>query len=668
MSLNFVVENVASGTKARACRFTTLHGEVKTPIFMPVGTQATVKGVNVGQLKRAGSNILLANTYHLLLRPGPEVFEKARGIHNFMNWSGSVLTDSGGFQIFSLPNDRRITEEGAVFRSYVDGKEVYLTPELSIQMQKSIGSDIMMVLDQCVPSTSEYNVVKDAMDITHAWAKRSLKERGDSKQAIFGIVQGACFEELRRISADYLTQLPFDGFAIGGLAVGETKTQREDFTELTASLLHENKPRYLMGVGMPIDLLEAVYRGVDMFDCIIPTQLAQQSFAYTSQGKFRLNRSVYKFDFDNLDENCDCDTCKNYSKAYIHHLFKSGESLGAQLLSVHNLHFYHNLMNSMRSHIMNDSFTGFYLKQRELLVRNDEKNPMKHPRRKNRKKPPMELGNFYIKESPEGFSSICQTTSGETMHSVTHPDVEAEKLYVNQSDLAEKLKKINSEPLVLWDVGLGAGHNAMAAIRCVEEIQTTIKRKLHIISFENDLDSLSLVLKNPTRFPHIRHEAPFALLRNGVWENENIKWELWEGDFLELFEKTPVPELLFYDMFSLKTGHHMWTLECFERIFDHAKEKPMEMYTYTNSTAVRTTLLCAGFYVAHGIGVGPKGDTTIAMNQTMIKNENHKRRDLLNEKWLKRWENSSAKHPLGINRSKHKLYENKIKTHPQFVR
>jgi queuine tRNA-ribosyltransferase len=293
--LNFILQKQATGSKARAGRFQTLHNEVLTPIFMPVGTQATVRAQLPSIVAETGARILLANTYHLMLRPGPEVFQKIGGIHKFMNWPRSVLTDSGGFQIFSLSKARKMKEEGAEFKSYVDGTKYLLTPELSISVQKSIGSDIMMVLDQCVPSTCEREVAEAAMHLTHRWAQRSLVARGDSLQSMFGIVQGACFEDLRRQSADFITQMPFDGFAIGGLAVGETKNEREDFTELVTGFLPSDRPRYLMGVGTPIDLLEAVHRGVDMFDCIIPTALAQQGVAYTSHGRLRLGRGVYKF-------------------------------------------------------------------------------------------------------------------------------------------------------------------------------------------------------------------------------------------------------------------------------------------------------------------------------------------------------------------------------------
>src|SRR4051812_38916370 len=282
--LNFQIDAEADGTKARAATFHTLHNEVKSPLFMPVGTQATVKGQLTQALEDAGSQILLANTYHLLLRPGPEVFRRLGGIHGFMSWKNSVLTDSGGFQIFSLPHSREMTEQGATFRSYLDGRAIQLSPELSIETQKAIGSDIMMVLDQCIPSTGDEATAREALGITHRWAARSLAARGDSTQALFAIVQGALYPDLRRESAATLTEMPFDGFAIGGLAVGEGRSEREDTCELTAQLLPQDRPRYLMGVGTPLDILEAVHRGVDMFDCIIPTQVAQRGGAFTSRG------------------------------------------------------------------------------------------------------------------------------------------------------------------------------------------------------------------------------------------------------------------------------------------------------------------------------------------------------------------------------------------------
>ena len=366
--LRFQIQAEADGSAARAGTFETLHSKVETPVFMPVGTQATVKGLRVEELVATGGQVLLANTYHLLLRPGPEVFRRLGGIHKMMNWPGSVLTDSGGFQIFSLAHTRTMAEEGAKFRSHVDGQWILLTPELSVATQRAIGSDIMMVLDQCIPATAEESVALAAMELTHRWARRSLAARGDSPQAMFGIVQGALFPGLRRESARVLAGMDFDGFAIGGLAVGEGKEAREEMTALTASFLPRHLPRYLMGVGTPIDLLEAVHRGVDMFDCIIPAAHSQQGVAYTSLGRLRLGRGVFKFADEPIDPACDCYTCRNFSKAYIHHLHKASESLGWNLTAVHNLRFYHRLMARMRAAILAGTFAAFYRSERERLI------------------------------------------------------------------------------------------------------------------------------------------------------------------------------------------------------------------------------------------------------------------------------------------------------------
>lgn len=379
---NFKVLHEAAGSRARTTRFETLHGEIQTPIFMPVGTQATVKGLNVESLQAVGSRVLLANTYHLMLRPGIEVFRKFGGIHRFMNWQGPVLTDSGGFQIFSLTKECKISEAGAEFRSYVDGAKHLLSPETSIQVQKAIGSDIMMVLDQCIPSTSAFAEAQAAMHLTHRWAKRSFDARGDSQQALFAIVQGACFPDLRQQSAETLSQMDFDGFAIGGLAVGESKSEREDFTEMTATFLPRERPRYLMGVGTPIDILEAVHRGIDMFDCIMPSSLAKRGTAFTSNGKVHIYRGVYKLADAPLDAKCACATCLNYSRAYLHHLIKSHELLGWKLLAKHNLFFYHQMMSEIAHAISENNFVAYYQSRRAAWAKGDEENPMVFPERK----------------------------------------------------------------------------------------------------------------------------------------------------------------------------------------------------------------------------------------------------------------------------------------------
>src|ERR1051325_10502438 len=510
--LNFTLERESSGSKARAATFQTLHGEVTTPVFCPVGTQATVKGQTVETLKAAGARLILANTYHLLLRPGPEVFKKFGGIHRFMNWDGPVLTDSGGFQIFSLPHSREMNEEGARFQSYVDGKSYLLSPESSIEMQRTIGSDIMMVLDQCIDATAPYPQAEAAMHLTHRWAERSLRARGDSPQALFGIVQGACHADLRKQSAALLRELPFDGLAIGGLAVGETQDERYDMTELVTGHLPSELPRYLMGVGTPLDILESVHRGVDLFDCIIPSQLSQRGVAFTSEGKLQLRRTVHKFVEDPIDARCDCQTCRQYSRAYVHHLIKSDEVLGWHLLGIHNLTFYHRLMREMRESILRDEFLSYYEAKRVELARTDERNPGRPPKTPHTARP-ARLGDYEIHRSPRGFTSVRQISSGEVMHSVNAPADEADKLYIEQSCLAARLLKHEApaDDLVIWDVGLGAAFNAMAAIRCFERctaIDDTALRARRLVSFERDLDPLALAVKKSGYFAHLRHAAP----------------------------------------------------------------------------------------------------------------------------------------------------------------
>ena len=500
--LDFTVQAQTAESSARACTFTTLHNTVETPVFMPVATRAALRSLDTRQVAELGFPVLLANTYHLLIRPGTEVFEKFGGIHNFMQWNKSILTDSGGFQIFSLSKDVKINEDGAVFKSYYDGKTISLSPETSIAVQRSIGSDIMMALDQCVASTSDKMHSEKAADITARWAARSLDARGDSPQSIFGIVQGACFADLRKRSALQITSLPFDGFAIGGLAVGENADERNDMTELTASLLPHEYPRYLMGVGTPIDLLEAVHRGVDMFDCILPAAFAQQGVAFTSHGKVELRRGVYTFDTKPIDENCSCPACAQYSKAYLHHLIKTGEYYGAALVGIHNLTFYRNLMQTMRMHILGGTFASYYRAQKDILALDDNEHP---PRPTPKKKRPLHntLGDYEVITRPEGFRSIRHISSGEVMHSVTDPATESRTLYLNQSGLEQKISPHSAAHFVLWDVGLGAATNAMTTMLQFEKWCSQIPNQcsLEIISFENDLDSLKLSVQNASLFP-----------------------------------------------------------------------------------------------------------------------------------------------------------------------
>ena len=671
--LNFRVEARADGSRARAARFRTLHNEVLTPLFMPVGTQATVKAQLPQTLEDSGSQILLANTYHLLLRPGPEVFRRMGGIHGFMSWKRSVLTDSGGFQIFSLRHSRSITEAGAVFQSYTDGRTILLSPEVSIDTQKAIGSDIMMALDQCVASTAEEAAARAALDMTHRWAARSLAARGDSPAALFAIVQGALFRDLRRESVLHLAGMPFDGLAIGGLAVGESKAEREDTCEFTTDLMPEDRPRYLMGVGTPLDILEAVHRGVDMFDCIIPTQVAQRGGAFTSRGYLQLRRGVYKFSKDPLDPECDCPACARYSRAYLHHLTKTKETLGWQLLGKHNLHFYHRLMREIRESILSGNFLEFYRSRRPLLQEDDLDNPVFDPGPKPVKPP--RLGDYEVHVAPEGFACIRQISSGERMHSRTPPLEEAHLLYVDQSRLAERLRAADGasgEPLVIWDVGLGAAANAMAAIRCYEAQAAAAgppPRPMHLVSFENDLDSLRLALTYNRDFLYLRHGGPAGILDNGRWESKQfagLSWELVLGDFLESLagsaSSLPLPDLIFYDPFSAKSGGRLWTLDAFRRLRAACGGRSTELFTYSASTAVRAALLAAGFYVARGRGIADRAETTVAF-AAKPPDANH---ELLGSDWLARWNRSEAKFPDCVQPNGLSAFEAAIRGHPQF--
>ena len=666
--LDFRLEAQAEGSRARAATFRTLHNEVKTPLFMPVGTQATVKAQSFQTLEDSGSQVLLANTYHLLLRPGPEVFRRIGGIHKFMNWKRSVITDSGGFQIFSLPNSRIMGEEGAIFQSYLDGSTILLSPEVSIETQIAIGSDIMMVLDHCVPSTSDLATARTALGVTQRWAARSLAARKDSPQSMFAIIQGALFPELRRESAAGLCEMPFDGFAIGGLAVGESKNEREDMCEFTAELLPKNLPRYLMGVGTPLDILEAVHRGVDMFDCIMPTQLAQRGAVFTSRGFLQLRRSIYKFSQEPLDPLCDCLACTRYSRAYLHHLTKTKETLGWQLLGHHNIHFYHRLMSEIRASILAGTFLDLYKEKREFLHADDLDNPPiklqpKAPKR-------MVLGHYEVHTAMEGFASIRHVSSGEIMHSRTPPMEEARRLYIEQSDLAGRVVgNAQDEPLVIWDVGLGAAANAMAAIGCYEQKASEGEvRPMRIISFENDLDSLRLAWKNHDRFPYLRHGGPPALLSDGHWESKQLpglSWELIPGNFLETMNQAALPpDLIFYDMFSSKTCGDQWTITAFRRLLAACNGHPAQLFTYTCSTASRVALLVAGFYVAKGRRTGEKLETTIAFTPSALPLAGGL--DLLGADWLRKWHRSAAKYPSELEEHHRSAFEEAIVGHPQF--
>lgn len=382
--LSFSVLSKDKQTKARAGLLKTAHGEIETPIFMPVGTQGTVKAVNQKFLEEEiNAQIILGNTYHLYLRPGTEILEKAGGLHKFMNWKKPILTDSGGYQVFSLSELRKLKKDGVEFRSHLDGSKHFFTPEKVINIQRSIGSDIMMVLDECTPFPCDYAYAVKSTKLTSDWAVLNKKSFVNSsplygyEQYQFGIIQGSVYKDLREISSNDLVKLDFDGYAIGGLAVGEPTEIMYDIVNFTTDFMPENKPRYLMGVGRPENILEAIERGIDMFDCVMPTRNARNAYLFTSQGVLSMRNAKHKDDFSEIDSECNCYTCRNYSRAYLRHLFIAEEILALELASIHNLRFYLNLVKEARKNIINGTFKDwkeFIIKQISINKKNDKEN------------------------------------------------------------------------------------------------------------------------------------------------------------------------------------------------------------------------------------------------------------------------------------------------------
>jgi queuine tRNA-ribosyltransferase len=345
-----------SRTGARVGRFHTPHGVIETPVFMPVGTQATVKSLTPEELKEMGSQIILSNTYHLFLRPGAELVAEAGGLHQFMHWDRPILTDSGGFQVFSLANLRKVTEEGVTFASHIDGSRRFLSPEVAMQVQGALGSDIAMAFDICTEYPAEKSKTKDNLYTTLRWLERCVKAKCNDKQALFAIIQGGMYPDLRIESTKETLQFDTPGVAIGGLSVGEDKPLMYEMLEAIYPYLPENKPHYLMGVGSPDCLVEGVARGIDMFDCVLATRIARNGTAFSSQGKIVVRNASYAHDFTPLDHQCDCYVCRNYTRGYIRHLFKAGEILAARLVSYHNIYYLHRLMDRIREAIMGDYF------------------------------------------------------------------------------------------------------------------------------------------------------------------------------------------------------------------------------------------------------------------------------------------------------------------------
>ncbi|BDG06284.1 tRNA guanosine(34) transglycosylase Tgt [Anaeromyxobacter oryzae] len=715
------------GTRARRGAFVTRHGRVETPAFMPVGTRASVTGLTPEDVVALGGEIILANTYHLLLRPGPEAMRHFGGVHRFMGWDGPVLTDSGGFQIFSLARDRTVTEQGARFKSYVDSRIHVLTPESSIAMQTAIGSDVMMVLDVCLPSTAPAAEIREAMDRTHRWALRSLAAREDPEQALFAIVQGGLDPALRAESAAFLVQHPFDGFAIGGLAVGDTREERGDVMERTADLLPPDRPRYLMGVGTPADILEAIGRGVDMFDCVLPTTMAWQGTAFTGTGRVRVTRSEYRLSDAPLDPACGCATCRRHSRGYLYHLLKCREPLGPRLLSVHNVHHYLELMRQARAAIEVGRYGAFAQEKLEAIDRHEHDASGRPPGRRrvpegipsasafvpgdgtaptpdpdaNPASPvpgspvpwpvdpgpgpgssatghgPREAGHghespvtvtgtgtgestsrFHLVLTSLGAPAVRDALSGEVMHPVIGPAVESERLYVAQSRLRDRLAE-PGPPLVLLDVGLGAGSNALAALRAAWGAPPG-GRGLEVVSFEQDTGALALAATDDgaerLALEQFARDAARTLLATGCHEGPRTRWRLVRGDVLETLPREKVrADLVFWDPFSPKANPELWTAAAFAAAFARSGPRAA-LFTYSTATATRAALLLAGFWVGAGDASGPKEQTTAAATAPDLVARP------LDRRWLERLERSSAPFPPDAPADA----LDRIRAHPQF--
>lgn len=368
----FTVESRCAGSAARTGVLTTPHGRLHTPAFMPVGTQATVKTLSPDELRELGAECILSNTYHLHLRPGSGLISRLGGLHGFMGWDRAILTDSGGFQVFSLAHLRKITEDGVYFRSHLDGSEHFFSPESVMRIEEELGADIVMAFDECAPYPSEREYVVQAMERTHRWAERCLEAHGRSDQALFGIVQGGVYPDLRRESATFLANLGFAGYGIGGLSVGEPKDVMYSVLEETVRAMPDDKPRYLMGVGSPEDLFECVARGVDMFDCVLPTRIARNGALFTREGRLNIRNARYIEDSGPVEEGCRCYTCRHFSRAYLRHLIKADEVLGLRLTTIHNLHFLLQLAREIRGAIAEGTFPSLLSRFREHYMPVDE--------------------------------------------------------------------------------------------------------------------------------------------------------------------------------------------------------------------------------------------------------------------------------------------------------
>jgi len=357
--LEFRILHKCKTSRARTGEIETPHGIFETPVFMPVGTQGSVKAVSPDEVEELGAKIVLANTYHLYLRPGHEIIKELGGLHRFMNWSGPILTDSGGFQVYSLSKLRTISEEGVTFQSHIDGSKHFIGPEEAITIQQALGGDIIMAFDECAPYPADHDYVLNSVKLTSRWASRCLQQKDNDSQTLFGIVQGGMYKDLRELSARELVEMNFDGYALGGLSVGEDSQIRQRVIQETLDFIPEEKPVYLMGVGTPEDMIEAIFLGVDMFDCVLPTRNARNGTLFTSRGKLAIKNTCHKDDARPLDEDCGCYTCANYSRAYLRHLFMAKELLAYRLNSIHNLYYYTHLMEGLRRAIREEKVADY---------------------------------------------------------------------------------------------------------------------------------------------------------------------------------------------------------------------------------------------------------------------------------------------------------------------
>ena len=663
MPFSFSTGALDRDSRARRGTMVTAHGVVQTPAFMPVGTRATVTGMTPKDLLQVRAQIILGNTYHLMLRPGPDLLRSKGGIHPFMRWSGPVLTDSGGFQIFSLSQDRVISEEGARFRSYLDGSPQLLSPERSIEVQEAINSDVMMVLDICLPSTSAGAEIKAAMERTHRWALRSLAAR-KSGNALFAIVQGGLDPALRLESARFLTAHPFDGFAIGGLAVGDTRGERAEVIALSAESLPADKPRYLMGVGTPPDILEAIGRGVDLFDCVLPTTMAWQGTAFTSRGRVKVSRTDYRLSDEPLDAACACETCTGYSRGYLFHLMKCKEPLAPRLLSFHNLHYYLELAREAREAIDRGEYAAFARTTLAAIDRHEhaEGSPGRRAAaptgdKTSPESQPSAPTHYSVVATRSGAPSVRDDALGEVMHPLIGALEESVQLYAVQSRLRERLLEPLSAPLVVFDIGLGAGSNALAARRISESLPVEARR-LHLISFENDTGALRLALlpEHAAQFglsgePGRAARSLLALQRH---ETQRTHWQLCAGDALAALEARsdaleaagaqPASnalercDVVFWDPFSPRSNPELWTVRAFTALRRSCSARTT-LFTYSSSTTTRVALLLAGFAVGAGQPSGAQKESTCAALEVA---------DLqrpLDARWLDRLSRSSAPLP-----------------------